>query len=351
MRILRNICGLAMLIALVCNTNELSLIMVGDALLHKSVYEDAKNNAAKNGNGEYDFMPMLENMNNVKKYDLAFYNQETILGGKELGLSTYPAFNSPQEFGLNMLSLGFNLVSLANNHTLDRGEKAIENSLRFWRDKEALSAGSYENFTHKNTPNVREKNGIKYTMLAYTYGTNGIPLPKGKEYLVNVYTKQMLENDIKKVRDKVDFLMVSMHWGIEYEFMPSSEQKELAKYLASLGVDLIIGTHPHVVQPIEWIGDTLVIYSLGNFLSGQRDLHKQIGLVSAVTIKKLKEGKVKISDVKTDLIYTYSKNFKQFKLYYFNQLNENLLPNYKRIYKEYMGIVTAYEKNIKQGNL
>ena len=100
---------------------------------------------------------------------------------------------------------------------------------------------------------IQQKNGITYALLAYTYGTNGIPLPKGKEYLVNVYTKKMLKDDIENIRKKVDFLMVSMHWGIEYDFTPSQEQRDLAKFLADLGVDLIIGTHPHVVQPAEWI--------------------------------------------------------------------------------------------------
>ena len=326
--------------------STLTLIMAGDALLHASVYNDAKRE-----NNHYDFSPMLKALEDVvPKYDLAFYNQETILGGKELGLSTYPAFNSPQEFGDNMLSLGFNLVSLANNHTLDRGEKAIRSSLAYWKDKPALTAGSYESFQTRNAPKILEKNGITYALLAYTYGTNGIPIPKGKEYLVNVYTKAMLEKDIKAIRDKVDLLIVSMHWGIEYEFEPSAEQKKYAKLLADLGVDLVIGTHPHVVQPAEYIGDTLVFYSLGNLISAQKGTNKRIGMLGSVEIEKLENGKVKVKNPRAELIYTYyNSRFKDFKLMWFSDLNDAILPDYKKIYKQYTNIITQGKSEIQIG--
>ncbi|CAM3281673.1 CapA family protein [Helicobacter labetoulli] len=326
--------------------SKLTLIMGGDALLHASVYNDAKQE-----NGNYDFSPMLKALEDViPKYDLAFYNQETILGGKELGLSTYPAFNSPQEFGDNMLSLGFNLVSLANNHTLDRGEKAVRSSLAYWKDKPALTAGSYESFQTRNAPKILEKNGIKYALLAYTYGTNGIPVPKGKEYLVNVYTKAMLENDIKAIRKQVDLLIVSMHWGIEYEFEPSAEQKKYAKLLADLGVDLVIGTHPHVVQPVEYIGDTLVFYSLGNLISAQKGTNKRIGMLGSVEIEKLENGKVAIKNPKAELVYTYyNSRFRDFKLMWFSELNNTILPDYKKIYKQYTNIITQGKSEIQIG--
>lgn len=332
-------------ISIFAATKELNLIMAGDALLHASVYNDAKQE-----NGSYDFSKMLTALEVAKKYDLAFYNQETILGGVELGLSTYPAFNSPQEFGDNMLSLGFNLISLANNHTLDRGEKAVRSSLAYWKGKPAVTAGSYDSFKERNNIQIQQKNGITYALLAYTYGTNGIPLPKGKEYLVNVYTKKILKDDIENIRKKVDFLMVSMHWGIEYDFIPSQEQRDLAKFLADLGVDLIIGTHPHVVQPAEWIGDTLVYYSLGNLISGQRGTNKRIGMLGSVHIAKIQDGKVKLSNPRAELIYTYyNTQFKDFKLMWFNELNNNILPNYKSIYKEYMNIITQGKQEIQTG--
>ena len=208
-------------------SNELTLIMGGDALLHTAVYNDAKYTLPQEKDSKakptfsYDFSKMFIHATPlISQYDLAFYNQETILGGKELGLSSYPAFNSPQEFGDCTTTLGFNLISLANNHTLDRGEQAIKNSLEYWSKKPVIAAGSYMSLIERNTPKIHEKNGITYTLLAYTYGTNGIPIPKHKEYLVNVYNKEMLKKDIENVRNKVDLLMVSMHWGNEYDFKP-----------------------------------------------------------------------------------------------------------------------------------
>lgn len=343
-KLLSLICILTSFITL--HAKELNLLIAGDALLHASVYNDAKQD-----NGSYDFSTMLSILKPlVPRYELAFYNQETILGGSSLGLSTYPAFNSPQEFGDNMLSLGFNLISLANNHTLDRGEEAVRASLAYWSKKPVLTAGSYGSFSERNTPKIFEKNGIKYALLAYTYGTNDIPLPKDKEYLVNIYTKEMLQEDITSIRPKVDLLMVSMHWGVEYDFTPSKEQEELAKFLSTLGVDIIIGTHPHVVQRAEWVNDTLVYYSLGNLISGQKGTNKRIGMLGSVHIKKLKDGKVKLSNPRAELIYTYySPEVKDFKLMWFDELNDEILPDYKAIYKQYTHIITQGKKDIKLG--
>ena len=243
---------------------RLSLIMVGDALLHSSLYRDGYQN------GTYDFTSQLELIKpEIQKHDLAFYNQESILGGTSIGLSDYPNFNSPQEFGDAMIDAGFNLVSLANNHTMDRGVTAIQNSCDYWKTKDVLTAGSYCSAEDAEEIKIKEKNGIKYTMLAYTYGTNGITVPSDKPYLVNLYSDELAKADIEKVRDKVDLLIVSMHWGTEYRSEPTDEQKREAEYLSNLGVDIIIGTHPHVIEPITYINDTLVIYSLGNFISAQ----------------------------------------------------------------------------------
>lgn len=338
--------------------NELTLVMAGDALLHSAVYNDAKYNLQNAVDSKvkqefgYDFNKMFVDIEPIiSKHDLAFYNQETILGGKELGLSSYPAFNSPQEFGDCMVKIGFNLVSLANNHTLDRGEKAIINSLQYWHNKPVLVSGSYMSLEDRNTPRIYEKNGITYTMLAYTYGTNGIALPKNKEYFVNVYTKEMLASDIANVRDKVDLLIVSMHWGNEYTTKPNKEQEELAKYLAGLGVDIVIGNHPHVVQPIEWIGHTLVIYSLGNMISAQKGLERRIGMLASVKVTKDSNSKqIALKDLSAQLIYTYyDKKFSNFKIYPFSLLNDSILPNYKQIYNEYLQIITQrdHERSIR----
>lgn len=333
---------------------NLSLVMVGDCLIHGAVYSDALVSY-----NTYDFTKMIDRIKPIiKQYDLAFYNQETIIGGKSIGLSTYPQFNSPEEVGDAFIDAGFNLVSLANNHTLDRGETAILNSVNYWKNKEdVMVAGSYDSEEERQKIDIREKNGITYTLLAYTTATNGLQTPEGKEYLVNRYDASKVKQDIERVRDKVDVLMVSMHWGSEYTHEPTIEEKEIAAYLASLDVDIVIGHHPHVIQPITYIDDTLVIYSLGNFLSGQFGEAKNVGLLTALNITKtVKEdiSTITLSNVGTELIYTdyvtvetpYGVGAKNYKLYPFSELNNTILPNYKQIREKYNAIVTNLDSTI-----
>lgn len=332
-------------------TSKLSLVMVGDALLHSSLYKDGYKN------GKYDFSSQLEYINPIiQNYDLAFYNQESILGGTELGLSDYPTFNSPQEFGDSMIDAGFNLVSLANNHTLDRGEKAVLNSCNYWKNKDVLTAGSYSSKEEAEEIKIKEKNGIKYTLLAYTYGTNGIKVKEGKEYLVNLYSDEKAKADIEKVRDKVDLLMVSMHWGTEYKTEPTETQKKQAEYLSSLGVDIIIGTHPHIIEPITYINDTLVIYSLGNFISAQstnNDYNTMVELMTSVDIiKEEKDGQttIKLDNLNNELLYNYyqkGSKWTNFKVIPFSRMNENYNKDYQRLYEKYSAVVKMYDQNIK----
>lgn len=320
-------------------TTSLSLVMVGDSLIHGAVYADAK------VSGGYDFKPMLEEIKPiVSEFDLAFYNQETILGGTELGLSTYPRFNSPYEVGDAFIDSGFNLVGLANNHTLDRGEKAILNSCNYWKEKEIYTAGSYSSQEDRNNIEIREVNGIKYALLSYTSWTNGLTIPDGKTYLLNRYDEETVKQDIEKVKDKVDLLMVSMHFGDEYSHTPSTEQKNIANYLANLGVDIVIGHHPHVVQPIEFIDNTLVIYSLGNFISAQRGIEKLTGLMVSLNVEKdLSTNQISFNNIEAELLYTYSnygKGFRSnFKVYPYTKLTDSILSNYEMYYNKYMDIV------------
>ena len=346
-----------------------TMITAGDNLIHSSVYKDANGNANYNG---YDFKPMYELIKPiVSKYDIAYYNQETILGGTELGLSDYPTFNSPQEVGDAMIDAGFNLVSLATNHTIDSGEKAVLASREYWNSKkDVLAVGSYSSEDERNKVDIRESNNISYTMLNYTYGTNGIRVPSGKEYLVNVWPtdldvndpekdneyqayKETVKEDIERVRDKVDVLMVAMHWGVEYTHDPTEYEKDMALYLASLGVDIIIGTHPHVIQPVTWIDNTLVIYSLGNFISAQyqnENYNKMVGLMTSLEITKTKKGedvKIKVDNVNNELIYIYYKGYRNFKVVPFSSAEiANYLPGYKSVYDTYKSVVQKYDENM-----
>ena len=349
---------------------SLSMIMVGDALIHSSIYKDAQEKTNYNG---YDFASMLTYIKDiVSSYDLAYYNQETILGGDEIGLSDYPTFNSPYEFGDAMLDAGFNMVSLATNHTIDRGQEAVENSCAYWKqhEDEVMYAGSYCSEEERNEVKVKEMNGITYSMLSYTYGTNGIPIPDGKDYLVNVWPtdlaindpdsdseyqayKEQVKKDIEAVRDKVDVLMVAMHWGVEYTHTPTAYQEDMANYLASLGVDIIIGSHPHVVQPVTWIDDTLVIYSLGNFISAQdteMDYAKMVGLMPSLTITKRTKGDdvdIEISDVKNDLIFTYYSGWRNFKVVPFASSDiYDYMSDASRLYDEYSAVIKDMDETM-----
>lgn len=353
------------------STSTVSMVMVGDNLIHSSVYKDAKRLAGGNG---YDFKPMIEYIKEkVQNYDLAYYNQETVLGGTELGVSDYPTFNSPQEAGDAMIDAGFNLVSLATNHTMDRGEKAVLASREYWDKQEnVVAVGSYASEEDRNKVKTFEKNGIKFAMLNYTYGTNGMPVPSGKEYLVNVWPtdleindperdedyqsyKEQVKKDIEAVRSQVDVLIVAMHWGVEYTHTPTEYQVDSAKFLAENNVDIVIGAHPHVIQPVTWIDDTLVIYSLGNFLSAQeqnQNYSKMVGLMSSLNITKtVKNGETKITidNVKNELIFTYYNKSKwnNFKVIPFS--NENIgkyLSNYKNVYETYKKVVQKLDENM-----
>ena len=280
------------------------------------------------------------------------YNQETILGGSELGLSTYPCFNSPYEVGDAFVETGFNLVSLANNHTLDRGEQAILNSNLYWLNKKyVVTSGSYSSWDSRNDIPIYEKNGIKYVFLAYTDSTNGISIPSGKEYLVNVYSEEQVKKDIDSIRDKTDVIIVSMHWGEEYSFSITDRQRQMATYLSNLGVNIIIGEHPHVVEPIDYIDNTLVIYSLGNFLSAQRGIDRLTGLMVSLDIIKDNSG-ISLENIKAGPTYTSSDTIneyrKNFKVYPYQNLNDSILLDYQMYYNKYMNIVLSMQPDIER---
>lgn len=351
------------------HSTSISLIMAGDNLINDKLY-----NAAKKDDGSYDFKSMYSYIKDiVKNYDLAYYNQETILGGSEIGVSSYPAFNSPYEVGDATIDTGFNLVSLATNHTLDRGEKAIINSLNYWNNKSnVLTSGSYLSNDDRNKVNIKEVNNITYTMLNYTYGTNGIKVPEGKEYLVNIWPctgnnpdndtkyqeyKKVVKEDILRVRDKVDLLIVAMHFGVEYTHVPTKYQIDMAEFLSSLGVDIIIGTHPHVIMPITYINDTLVIYSLGNFLSAQdtnNDYNTTVGLLSSIKITKNidkdNNSSIELSDLNNELIYTTNKD--GYKIIPFSNPDiKDYLNDYERVYNKYANIVRSIDSSININSL
>jgi len=298
-------------------TTSMSLAAIGDILIHSTVYNDAKTD-----NG-YDFKPMIANVKDLlENADITIANQETIVGGTEIGLSTYPSFNSPYEVADAFKDAGVDIVSIANNHTLDRGEKAIISATNYINKIGMEYTGGYQSPEDKSRIRVLNQNGINIAFLSYTYGTNGIPVPKGKDHLVNLIDMALIKKDIKAAKEIADVVSVSMHWGNEYQLLPNDHQKQLAQQLADEGVDLIIGHHPHVLQPMAWLtgkdgNQTFVIYSLGNFLSGQMWDYKDIGGVLKVEIikevKSKDESTIRIQNpqfIPTFVSNRHNKNFK-----------------------------------------
>jgi poly-gamma-glutamate synthesis protein (capsule biosynthesis protein) len=337
---------------------NLKLMMVGDALIHDSVYK-----AYNKGGNKYDFTDMFKYMKDiVKNYDLAYYNQETILGGTALGLSNYPMFNSPQEVGDAFIDAGFNTVSLATNHTMDKGEAGVLASVDYWKKQKDVAWSGQWSSEEERTSSIQkvyEVNGIKYAFISYTIWNNGLPTPPGKDYLSNEYSPEKATADIQMVRDKADFVIVAMHWGTEYSWKTDYKQDEIAAHLSNLGVDLIIGAHPHVVQTVEYINNnkTFVIYSLGNFISDQMDVDNFTGLAMEVTLRKHmgKDGKAvnTVVDPKAELIYTvtnfsrgYSTNFR---VKPYPMLTDSELPNHNSLYEKYKGVVNECYPNLTWG--
>ena len=337
---------------------EAKVFMVGDSLIHGGVYTDARQD-----DGSYDFKPMLQYVKPIiSQYDIAYYNQETILGGTDMGLSSYPRFNSPQEVGDAFIDAGFNMVSLATNHTMDKGEDGVLRSVAYWKQHpEVASSGQWTSYEERaeSVAKVYEVNNIKYAFISYTIWTNGLETPYGKDYLNSVYSEEKAKADIESVRDKVDFVIVAMHWGTEYAFYVDHKQEEIANYLSSLGVDLIIGAHPHVIQTVEYINDgkTFVVYSLGNFLSDQLDVDNYTGLGMEVTLRKHidVDGNISNSVVepKAQLFYTCTTNRRgwssDFRIKTYPYLNDDELRNHDSLYEHYKSIVNERYPDLHWG--
>jgi len=259
---------------------HISCSAVGDNIVHSTIY--LRN---EQEDGTYDFNNIFKHtLAYTQNVDLSYINLETICAGKELGLSNYPRFNGPVEMIDALQNAGFNWLSSASNHSFDRGENGILKQLQYTKENfpSIIMTGLHDSIEDANVAAIKEIKGVKIGLLTYTYGLNGFSLPKDKEYLVDLIDKDKMKSDMEKLSKISDLQMVSIHWGQEYQFTPSSQQKEIAQYLSDLGVDVIIGTHPHVIQPMEYLtgkdgNQTLVMYSLGNFLSAQDVNSRMLG--------------------------------------------------------------------------
>jgi poly-gamma-glutamate synthesis protein (capsule biosynthesis protein) len=292
------------------NTNQapgVTLLAVGDNLIHIEVVHSGRQ---EDGSLNYDHL--YSNLKEeITTADIAVVNQETILGGDDFPYSGYPNFNSPTEIGDALVEVGFDVVLQATNHTMDKGLKGIENTFAYWKTKPEIRVlGINETEEAREEITVIEKNGIKLAMLNYTYSLNGYSLPKDMPYLVNLLDKEKMAKDIKKAEETADFTIVFPHWGSEYVYEASSMQKDLTEFYYEHGVDLVIGAHPHVIEPVEWIETDpdhrmLVYYSLGNFMSYQKEAPRMLGAMAEVTINKDEKGAYISNAAITPLITHY----------------------------------------------
>ncbi|WP_019379242.1 CapA family protein [Virgibacillus halodenitrificans] len=331
---------------------QITLSAVGDILIHDRVYDDAR------VKDTFNFMPMLDRVDSyLKASSVTFANQETMVGGEEIGLSGYPRFNSPYEIGEALKKAGVDVVSLANNHTLDHGEEAIHNAINYWKEKDMMYTGAYESKADQEKLRIYETNDdISLAFLAYTYGTNGITEPENKDYLVNQIDEQQIATEIAEAEKQADVVVLSLHFGDEYERLPNERQKDLVQFATDQGADIILGHHPHVLQPVEWVegkGEkrSFVIYSLGNFLSGQDEFYRRIGGVLTLTLtkeeKKGEEAKVKISNpqfLPTFVTFTNESDYKVVPMY---QLKETDLPDAKKHYNEIKDHMTRWMEELQ----
>lgn len=269
-----------------------SLVAVGDNLIHNSVLKSGRIN-----DSTYNFDRLFDVMrDDFQEADIAIINQETILGGDFCLYDGYPNFNSPNELGDAIVKSGFDVVLQASNHTLDVGTQGVLNCIEYWKKQDDITyLGINDSQEDRETIRVIERNGIRIALLNYTYGLNGRILPKDKPYLINLIDTTLIKSDLEKAEILADFTIVFPHWGVEYVYKPNKEQTSLAKMMVRYGADLIIGTHPHVLQPIEWIeasngNKALCYYSLGNYTSGQKATPRVLGGMAKIEIKRINDS-------------------------------------------------------------
>ncbi|WP_027084862.1 CapA family protein [Cohnella panacarvi] len=275
---------------------EATLIAVGDIMVHMPqlpAYYDA---ASK----RYSFNPWFDQVKPIfQTGDWVFGNLETPLAGQALKYTGYPRFNAPAELATALVDAGFDVVSTANNHSMDRGFPGVVRTLENVRKSGLVPVGTAVDEEDAGRLTIVEREGIKLGFLAYTYGTNGIPIPEDKPFSVNLIDSKKIVAEIASLRSAgADVVAVSLHFGLEYHRMPSKQQIQLAHKLIASGADIVLGSHPHVVQPLERVSipasesvsgiarNGVVIYSLGNFISNQTGDWKDVGLILKVNIAK-----------------------------------------------------------------
>ena len=291
------------------STPEYQIIMVGDVLLHTPVEESCRQT-----DGSYDYDSLFAHTKEtIAAADLALVNQEVIIGGADLGISGYPCFNADFSLCDSLVETGFDVICHATNHAMDKGRAGLVNCAEYWREQyPQITVLGIHDIADTSTscgadPVILELPDMRIAVLNYTYGTNGISLPEDMPYAVDLLDEEQVAADIQRAEELADFTIVCPHWGTEYRLTADASQEKWTKIFAENGADLVLGTHPHVIEPIEWVTDEesghemLVYYSLGNFVNwtsgiGEGVANRMVGGMAEVTLTKNEDGEVEIED-------------------------------------------------------
>lgn len=287
-------------------TQEATLLFAGDAMQHKAQIE-----AARRADGSYDYTECFTELKSIiSAADYAIVNLETPIGYSNY--SGYPCFNAPVAFAASLKEAGFDLFLTANNHTLDRRDKGLTTTIDILDSLSVDHIGTYKSVEARDSlsPLIKDINGFKIGFINYTYGTNGFK--PGGNVVVNYIDKDLISSEIAKAREYgAEIVCATIHWGDEYKSLPNSSQRKLAEYLKNQGVELIIGTHPHVVQPIELCYNptdsfdrNVIAYSLGNFISNMKTADTRGGTLLQVRLIRDLKGKARIVDARYIPVYT-----------------------------------------------
>ena len=309
-----------------------SLCAIGDIMCHNTQYQDAYNSDSDS----YDFSYVFDDISlYTKTADLCIGNLETTFAGKDRGYSSYPTFNTPDELALNLKKLGLDVLTTANNHCLDKGIDGLNRTIDILNDADISHLGTYKSQEERDTVLIKYVKGLKIAFINYTYGTNGITVPSNKTYCVNLIDNDLILKDINSAKEQnADIIVACMHWGTEYNTSPSSSQKETADFLFKNGVDIVLGGHPHVLQPMEkrtvtldagTTKDGFIIYSLGNFMADQNAKNTKDSIILDLTITKHVDGTVTIDKDEYIPIYLYKDSYSKEKKFKILNIEKSIL--------------------------
>ncbi|MBR6917335.1 MAG: CapA family protein [Clostridia bacterium] len=285
------------------------------------------------GGRAYNFKPIYSDVaSTIAAADISYINQETLMDGDEP--ASYPMFNSPQDLGYDLVELGWDVVHIANNHMLDRGGDGLSKTIEFWKGLDTVMIGGNRDHDDYDDIEIIERGGIKVALLSYCEMTNGLVIGKNYDIWIPYLDEADIQRHCDSVRDKCDLILCSVHWGDEGSFTPNEKQKKWAKVMADAGVDVIIGTHPHVIQPIEYIegkdgNRTLCVYSLGNFMAMQADDYNMLGGIISFNINKRGSEHAYVDNVLfTPTMYYFARNWYGSHVYFLSDVTEDIAASH-----------------------